>query len=86
MFQCSSNLAFSDEADALLALLGRVDQRGNEQGLVTGAVHRGLEAEDVAILRRAADERLEARREGLVGMVDENVAASDLLEELRRPS
>ena len=71
-----------DEADALLSVLRRLDQRRHERRLVARPVHGRLQPDHVAVLRGRADERLERRRERLVGMMDELVAATDLGEQV----
>ena len=73
-----------DEADALLAVLGALDQRRHERAVATRAVHRGLHRDHVRIGRGGLDEGLEAGRERLVRLVDEEVAAADLGEEVAR--
>ena len=70
-----------DEADRLLALLGAVDQRRHQRAVVGGAVDRRLHRDHVGIGGSGCGERLEARPEGLVRLVHEQVAAPDLVEE-----
>ena len=66
-----------DEADGLLAALRGVDQRRHERRVVARPVHRRLDRDHLGIGRRAVDVRLEARRERVVGVVDEEVARAD---------
>ena len=61
-----------DEADALLSVLRGLDQRRHERRLVAGSVHGRLQPDHVPVLRGRADERLERRRERLVGVMDED--------------
>src|SRR5581483_3145052 len=71
-----------DEADALLAVLRRLDQRRHERRLVARPVHGRLQADHVGIGRGGANERLEARAERLVRVVDEDVVGPNLVEEI----
>ena len=65
-----------DEADGLLAALGRLDQRRDQRRVVRGAVHGHLDREHVGIAHRLLDEALDAGREGVVRVVDEDVAGA----------
>ena len=71
-----------DQAHGLLPVLGRLDERRDERRLVARAIDGGLQSGDVGIGGGAADERLEAGGERFVGVVDEEVASPDLVEEL----
>src|SRR5439155_19700634 len=71
------------EADRLLPLLGAVDQRADERAVVAGSVDGRLDRDDVRVPGGGLDERLEARSERFVRLLDEQVAAADLVEEAR---
>ena len=73
-----------DEADALLAVLGALDQRGDERAVTARPVDGGLHRNHVRVARGGLHERLEAGGERLVGLVDQEVAAADLREEIAR--
>ena len=64
-----------DQADRLLAALGRADQRRHERRVVARAVHGLLDREHVRVVGRLLDEALDRGRERVVGVVDEDVAA-----------
>ena len=69
------------EAHTLAAVLGNLDERGHDRGVVARAVDRGLQCDHGRIARRLAHEAFERGHEGVVRMVDEHVAAPDLREE-----
>ena len=71
-----------DHADRLLAALGRADERRDERRVVGRAVHGLLDREHVGVGDRLLDEALDRRRERVVGVVDEDVAAAHLGEEV----
>ena len=73
-----------DEADALLAVLGALDQRRDEWAVPARPVDRSLHRDHVRVAGGGLHERLEAGRERLVGLVDEEVAAPDLREQVAR--
>src|SRR5919198_5898932 len=73
-----------DEGNALLSLLGRFDERRHERGVVARSIERRLQRDDVGIAGSGANVRLEARRERVEGVMDEDVAAADLREEIVR--
>ena len=78
-----------DEAHRLLPLLCAVDQRADEDAVVTGAVDRRLDRDDLRVARGGLDERFEARPERFVRLLHEQVAPADLVEEpgaVLRPS
>jgi hypothetical protein len=70
-----------DEAHGLLAFLGRLDQRRHERRVVARAVHRRLEPDDARVVGGSLHERLKARRERRVRMVDEYVATPHFVED-----
>ena len=72
-----------DEAHRLLSLLCALDERADEDAVVASAVHGRLHRDDVGIAHRGFREHLEARDEGAVGLVHEDVATADLIEYLR---
>ena len=72
-----------DEADRLLAFLGALDQRADEDAVVARAVHGRLHRDDVRVAHGSLREHLEARAERPVRLVYEDVAASDLVEDPR---
>ena len=72
-----------DEADGLLSVLGAVDQRRDQGAVVRGAVDGRLHRDHVGVGCRGGGERLEARPERLVRLMDEDVAPADLVEEPR---
>ena len=83
MLRRSSKRALQlDEADALLAGLGGLDQCRHEGRLVARAVHRRLDRNHVGVAGGCPDERLDARPERLVRKMDEDVGAPDLLEQV----
>ena len=63
-----------DQADRLLAALGRADQRRHERRVVARAVHGLLDREHLRVVDGLLDEALDRGREGVVGVVDEDVA------------
>jgi len=71
-----------DDADALLAVLRRLDQRRRKRGVVARAVHGRLEGRDGGVLGGGAYEGLGARRERVIGMLDDDVGGRDLAEEV----
>ncbi len=73
-----------DEADALLARLGGLDQRGNDRRVLARPVHRRLDPDRVGVDDGRSYERLDRRRERVVWEMDEDVALADLVEELAR--
>ena len=72
-----------DEADRLLPVLGALDQRADEHAVVARAVHGRLHRDDVRVADGGLREDLEARAERAVRLVHEDVAATDLVEDLR---
>ena len=72
------------EADRLLAALGRADERGHERRVVRRAVDGHLDRQDVGVLGRLLDEALDRAREGVVGVVDEDVAVAHRREDVGR--
>src|SRR6185437_8040973 len=62
-----------DEAEALLAVLRRLDQGRRERRVVARAVDRRLQRDDTRILRGGAHERLDAGRERVVRMLYDDV-------------
>ena len=75
-----------DDADALLAVLGRLDQRRRERRVVARAVDGRLQRRDGGILRGGAHERLDARGERVVGVLHDDVARRRSPRTGRRPS
>ena len=73
-----------DEADRLLSLLGALDEGADEDAVVARAVHGRLHRDDVGIAHRGLREHLEARDERAIRLVHEDVAAADLVEDLRQ--
>ena len=73
-----------DEAHALLAVLGERDQCRDERAVAARPVDGGLHRDHVGVARGGTDEGLETARERLVGLMDEEVAAADLVEEVAR--
>ena len=71
-----------DDADALLAVLGRLDQRRRERRVVARAVHGRLQGRDRGILGGGADEALDARPERVVRVLDDDVGRGDLGEDV----
>ena len=72
-----------DERDDLLAGLGGTDERSDDRAVRSrGAVERLLDGEHVGIGDGLVDEGLDAVRERLIGVVDEDVAAIDDLEDV----
>jgi hypothetical protein len=70
-----------DEADGLLALFRRLDQRGHERRVVARPIDRRLDPDDRRIARALSHESVEARPERRVGVVHEDVPAPDLVED-----
>ena len=62
-----------DEGEHLLAGLGRVDQRLDDRAVAAGAVERLLDGEHVRVGGGLLEERLHARRERLVRVVQQHV-------------
>ena len=78
MFACSSKRALiSTSASTCLAGLGGVDERLDDRAVTAGAVERLLDGEHVRVGGRLLEERLHARRERLVRVVQQDVAAGD---------
>ena len=74
-----------DERHHLLARLGGGDEGLHDRAVRPGGAVEGLlDREHVGVARRLLDERLDRGREGVVGEVDEDVAAGDDLEEVGR--
>ena len=73
-----------DEADALLAVLRALDQRRHERAVAARPVDRGLHRDHVRVAGGGLHERLEAGCKRLVRLVDEEVAAPDLREQVAR--
>ena len=71
-----------DDADGLLALLRRLDQCGCDRRVLARAIDRRLQCDHVIVAGGGADERLDARSERVVRVVDDDVSARDLGEEL----
>ena len=75
-----------DEAHALLAVFGALDQGGDERAVPARPVDRRLHRDHIRVAGGGLHERLEAGGERLVGLVDEEVAAPDLCEQVRAGS
>ena len=76
MFACSSKRAFSStSATTCLPRLGGLDSARTIGLVAAGPVQRLLDREHVGSSRRLLDERLDRRRERVVRMVHEHVAA-----------
>ena len=73
-----------EEADRLLPVLGGLDQRRDELRLVARPVDGRLDRDHVGIVGRRLRERLEARAERVVRLVDDQVAPAELLEDAAR--
>lgn len=71
-----------DQADHLLAGFGGADQKRDERAVLARAIKRHLDRDDSGIVDRAPDEALDARREALVRMMDEEIARRDQLEDV----
>ena len=71
-----------DDADDLLAVLRGLDQRRRDRGVVARPVDRRLHGDDLRIARRRLEERLDARPERVVRMLDDDVPPCDLFEQL----
>ena len=65
------------QADRLLAALRGLDQRRDQRRVGARPVDGLLDREDVRVLDRLADEALNRSGEGVVGMVDQDVALAD---------
>ena len=66
-----------DERHDLLARFGRLHERRDDAGLVAaGAVQRLFDGEDRVVAGGLFDERLDRVREGVVGVVQQHVAAA----------
>ena len=70
-----------DEADGLAPVLGHLDQGRDDRRVVARPVHGRLQRDHGRVPRRLAHEALERGHEGVVRVVDEQVAATDLGEE-----
>ena len=70
-----------DQHRHLLALFGRLDQQIDQRRVRADAVQRHLDRDDLRIVDRRAQERLD-RRERIERMVDQEVLIRDLLEHL----
>ena len=66
-----------DEAHALLAVLRRLDQGGNERRVVARSVHRRLQRDHLRVGGRRVDERLEAGSERVIWVMHQDVAGTD---------
>ena len=75
-----------DDADALLAVLGRLDQRRGERRVVARPVDGRLQRRHGRIPGGRAHERLDARRERVVRVLDDDVARRRSPRTGRRPS
>ena len=75
-----------DEADRLLALLGAANERADQCAVVRRAVDGRLHHDDVRILCGRLGEGLEARTIRVVGLVDEDVPAANLVEQRSGPA
>ncbi len=64
------------EGGDVLAVLGRLDQRGDDRAVLAGAVERLLDGDDVGVLRRLAEE-LHHDVEALERVVDQDVLLAD---------
>ncbi len=73
-----------DHADRLLAAFGGADQRGHQRRVVAGAVDGVLDRQHVGVCDRLLDEALDRAGEGVVGVVDEQVALADRREHVDR--
>ena len=73
-----------DEDDDLLALLGGPDEVVDDLRVERRPVERLLDREDVRVVGRLLDQPLDARREALVRVVDEDVARLDGREHVGR--
>ena len=73
-----------DEDHDLLAGLGGVDERLDDRRVTGSAVERLLDGEHVRVSRGLLDEPLHAGRERVVGVVHEDVALAQHLEEVGR--
>ena len=70
----------------LLARLGGADQRLHVRRLGRGAVEGLLDGEHRRVVRRRLDEALDAGGEGVVGVMDQDVAGGDGAEDARASS
>ena len=73
-----------DHADRLLAAFGGADQRRHQRRVVAGPVDGVLDRQHVGVGDRLLDEALDRGGEGVVGMVDEEVALADRREHVDR--
>ena len=73
-----------DHADRLLAAFGGADQGRDQRRVVAGPVHRLLDRQHVGVGDRLLDEALDRGGEGVVGVVDEDVALADRGEHVDR--
>ena len=71
-----------DHTHDLLAVLRRLDERRRDRRVVARAVDRRLQRDDLRIRGRSLQECFDARPEGVVRVVDDDVPARDLLEEI----
>ena len=71
-----------DDADALLAVLRRFDERVREGGVLGRAIHRRLDPDDGLVGRSGLHERLDARCERVVRVMHEEVAMRNLREQV----
>ena len=71
-----------DQDRDLLAALGGLDERLHHRRVARGAVERLLDRQHRRVLGRDPQEALDRAREGVVGMVHEQVAAADHPEEV----
>src|SRR5882672_5985729 len=71
-----------NQRHALLPLLCRFDQCGNDGRVLARAIQRGLQCDDRRIARRREQKSFEARRERVERVVDEDVVPPDLREQL----
>ena len=72
-----------DQDGHLLAALGGPHQGGDDRAVAGRSVEALLDGEDVGVLRRLVQQLLDRRREGVVGMVDEDVLAVEDAEDGR---
>ena len=71
------------QAHRLLALLGRLDQRRDQRGVVGGPVDGHLDRQHVGIVHRLLDEALHAGGERVVGIVNEDISGAHRREYVR---
>ena len=69
------------QGDHLLATLGRLDQRCHDRAVTGGAVEGQLDGQHRRIHRRLADELLHRGSEAVIGVVQQDVAVGDHVED-----